>query len=117
MDHFFLNAHHVLEVQSVVDAARHFSESKPMAVASAGGREIVLATLNAAGIASIFDHIVTIEDVGKAKPEPDIFLCAASLLRVAPKNCFVFEDSKEGVEAARRAGMRCIDVSSLSDRH
>ncbi len=56
---------------------------------------------------------MTFDDVGRAKPEPDIFLEFARRLSIRPTGCLVFEDSREGLEAARRAGMRSIDVAAI----
>lgn len=82
-----------------------------MAVASGGTREIVKATLLATNLLALFDTVVTIEDVqGRGKPAPDIFLEAARRLRVSPGECTVFEDSDEGIKAARLAGMTATDV-------
>ncbi|MFZ2643579.1 MAG: HAD-IA family hydrolase, partial [Verrucomicrobiia bacterium] len=47
---------------------------------------------------------------------PDIFLHAASQLGSKPENCLVIEDAPHGVEAARRAGMRCIAITTTYDR-
>jgi beta-phosphoglucomutase-like phosphatase (HAD superfamily) len=99
------------EIEIVANVARrHFGEI-PMAVASGGTREIVKATLLATNLLALFDAVVTIEDVqGRGKPAPDIFLEAARRLRVSPNECTVFEDSDEGIEAARLAGMTATDV-------
>ena len=51
------------------------------------------------------------------KPNPAIFLRAAELLRVEPAKCVVFEDSLAGIEAARRAGMACVAITSTHPRH
>jgi len=48
------------------------------------------------------------------KPQPDTFLKAASLINVPPAQCVVIEDSVAGVEAARRAGMKCIAVTTTN---
>ena len=90
-------------------ARRHHGRLK-MAVASAGQKSVVRASLKAIGLIGLFDTIVTIEDTGKAKPEPDLFLKAAANMSMSPDAVMVFEDSDEGIEAARRAGMRCIDI-------
>jgi len=83
----------------------------PMAVASGGTREIVEATLLTTKLLHLFNAVVTIEDVqGRGKPAPDIFLEAARRLHVAPGECTVFEDSDEGLDAARAAGMSATDV-------
>lgn len=60
----------------------------------------------------LFKHVVTADhkDVKAAKPAPDIFLTAARLLGVDPKDCLVFEDSPFGVTAAKTAGMYAVAV-------
>jgi beta-phosphoglucomutase len=57
-----------------------------------------------------FDAIVDGNDVTKAKPDPEVFLIAAKLLEIDPKNCIVFEDSVAGVEAANVANMISIGI-------
>ena len=49
----------------------------------------------------------------RGKPHPDIFLKAAELHDVPPEACLVFEDAPLGVEAARRAGMRAVAVTTI----
>jgi HAD superfamily hydrolase (TIGR01509 family) len=51
--------------------------------------------------------------VGRAKPEPDLFLEAARRLCVPAGQCLVLENSREDLEAANRAGMRSIDVADI----
>ncbi|MFT8718121.1 HAD family hydrolase [Acetobacter sp.] len=99
----------------VVALAREWAGCVPMAVASSGSREVVEASLAAIGLLDIFDAIVTIEDVTRPKPAPDIYLLAAARLGVQPAACLVFEDSAEGLEAAHAAGMSAKDVRSWSD--
>jgi beta-phosphoglucomutase-like phosphatase (HAD superfamily) len=48
--------------------------------------------------------------VERVKPAPDLFLLAAARLGVAPERCVVFEDSPNGIRAARAAGMRCVAI-------
>jgi HAD superfamily hydrolase (TIGR01509 family) len=83
-----------------------------MAVASGGSQAIVSATLQAT-VLELFDVIVTIDEVGRAKPAPDLFLETARRLGVPAKACLVFEDGREGFEAARLAGMRAVDVVAV----
>ena len=61
-------------------------------------------------IRDLFLCRVSSAEVGKGKPEPDIFLETAKRLAVRPECCLVVEDSPFGVEAARRAGMACVAV-------
>ncbi|NHN87833.1 HAD family hydrolase [Acetobacter conturbans] len=99
----------------VVALVREWAGRLPLAVASSGSREVVEAELAAIGLLETFSAIVTIEDVTRPKPAPDIYLLAARRLGVTPESCLVFEDSTEGLESARRAGMRAEDVRPWSD--
>lgn len=111
--HFSSLIHQVQEVQAVAAIARSNYGNVPMAVASNGQRAVVEQTIEAINLRSLFDTIVTLEDVSVGKPAPDLFLLAAERMGVAPQECIVYEDSDGGLEAARRAGMRWIDVRIL----
>ena len=62
------------------------------------------------------EAVVTREDVPRVKPAPDLFLLAAARLGVPPAACVVFEDSPNGIRAARAAGMRCVAVPNALTR-
>lgn len=63
------------------------------------------------------DHIYSIAEIGYVpKPNPDIFLYAAKKLGADPEECLVIEDSPNGIEAAKRAGMRCAALTTTFDR-
>jgi len=64
-----------------------------------------------------FDAIVDGTDVTKAKPDPEVFLIAAELLKTKPENCIVFEDSVAGVQAANAADMISIGIGSAEVLH
>jgi beta-phosphoglucomutase len=64
-------------------------------------------------IRSYFQAIVSADDVEISKPHPETFLKAAADLGVAPSGCVVFEDAPKGVEAALRAGMRCMVLTTM----
>ena len=66
--------------------------------------------LQKVGLLPFFDTIVDGNSVTKAKPDPEVFLIAASNLQVAPKNCFVFEDAVAGIQAANNAKMTSIGI-------
>lgn len=102
----------VLPIEPVVRLVKQFHGMAPMAVASGGYREIVIATLRALDLEHYFDAIVGAEDVPRGKPHPDPFLEAARRLGVEPSQCLVFEDSPLGIEAAQRAGMLAVLVPS-----
>ena len=61
---------------------------------------------------SYFPTIVSADDVTLSKPHPETFLKAAELLGVAPADCLVFEDVPKGVEAAARAGMAAVVLTT-----
>lgn len=85
-----------------------------VAVASAADYIKVQGNLAAGRIdIGLFDAVISADQfVGKLKPNPDIFLAAGEALGVAPAHCVVIEDAIAGIEAARRAGMRVIGVST-----
>lgn len=59
-----------------------------------------------------FSAIITGRDVTRGKPDPQVFLMAAERMGVSPARCCVVEDAPAGIEAAHRAGMKCIAVTS-----
>lgn len=62
------------------------------------------------------NHIYFIEDVGnRSKPEPDVFLYAADRMGVDPDQCLVIEDAPYGIEAAKRAGMQAVGITTTFD--
>lgn len=67
--------------------------------------------LEALGTVHCFQGIVSAEDVRKGKPDPEVYLTAASRVGLPPERCMVVEDAAAGIEGARRAGMRSIGVS------
>ncbi|MFN7875878.1 MAG: HAD family hydrolase [Pirellula sp.] len=107
----FLDLIHLLKpIEPVMAVARENRGRKPIAVASGGFRRIIHHQLELIECINWFDTIVTAEDTQRHKPEPDVFLEAARRLGIAAEDCIVFEDADLGVEAAKRAGMKCIDV-------
>jgi HAD superfamily hydrolase (TIGR01509 family) len=83
------------------------------AVASSAPQANIDALLDELGIRASFQA----EAAGatlKGKPDPAVFLLAAKLLNVDPAHCLVIEDAVAGVEAAKRAGMRCIAVQTTN---
>ncbi len=74
---------------------------------SSGNAALVLDRL---GLTPLFGAVVTVHDVERAKPAPDLFLRAAERLGAAPEGCVAFEDAEAGIEAARAAGMAVVGV-------
>jgi beta-phosphoglucomutase len=70
--------------------------------------------LKQVGILELFDAVADGNNVRNAKPDPEVFYKAASMLGIEPENCVVFEDAIAGVQAALNAGMMCIGVGSAN---
>jgi beta-phosphoglucomutase len=66
------------------------------------------------GMEESFDAISDGNQIKRSKPDPEVFLLAASKLRIPPDQCLVVEDADAGVEAAINAGMKCLAVGSAS---
>ena len=81
-----------------------------VALASMNNRPVVDYLLGSMKIRELFTVVVTVEEVSKFKPDPEIFLKTASKLGCLPADCVVVEDSIFGVQAAKAAGMSCIAV-------
>ncbi|HEX6703392.1 MAG TPA: HAD family phosphatase [Albitalea sp.] len=92
------------------------------AVARAGGMKLAICTASTPenmalaferfGLDSHMDTVVSPADGMRGKPHPDIFLEAARRLGVPPAECIVFEDAPLGIEAARRAGMPAVALTT-----
>lgn len=85
-----------------------------LAVATSSSPEVAKVLLNRCEIAAYFDAIVTTSEAGKSKPAPDVYLLAAQKIGIPPSNCIVFEDSPNGLSAAKSAGMYGIAVQTSS---
>jgi beta-phosphoglucomutase len=66
------------------------------------------------GLKDYFDTVVDGNDLANSKPDPEVFLLAATGLSVPPAQCVVVEDADAGVEAALAAGMRVVGVGAAA---
>lgn len=85
----------------------------PRGIATSSGRHVVERKLDHVGLRGFFEVIVTGDTVTKGKPDPEIFLTAASKLGIHPARCVAIEDSRNGVRSAFAAGMRVILVPDV----
>lgn len=81
-----------------------------MAVASSSGIESIEHNLEVAGIRHYFDAVVSAGQVEHGKPAPDIFLYAAQCVGVHAHECYVFEDSLNGIRAGAAAGCTTVMI-------
>jgi HAD superfamily hydrolase (TIGR01509 family) len=117
-------ARHVARCQSqpllpgVVDRLRESrAAGLGTAIASSSPSDWVEGWLERHAIRDLFDTICTRDHVERVKPAPDLFLLAARRLGTAPAECIVFEDSPNGLRAARAAGMACVAIPNPLTRH
>ena len=83
-----------------------------LALASGSYHPVIDVILSMKDLKRYFPVVVSVQDVAHGKPAPDVFLRAAELLKVAPNDCCVIEDSAAGVEAALSAGMTVIAITN-----
>ncbi|OMO58644.1 HAD-superfamily hydrolase, subfamily IA, variant 3 [Corchorus olitorius] len=84
----------------------------PMALVSTRPRKTLEAAIRKIGIEGCFSAIVAAEDVYRGKPDPEMFLYAAQLLKFITERCIVFGNSNKTVEAAHDARMKCVAVAN-----
>src|SRR6185295_5576236 len=83
-----------------------------LAVASGSSHPVIDSVLAMKGLRRYFPVVVSVQDVSRGKPAPDVFLRAAELLGVKPVECCVIEDSVAGVQGALAAGMEVIGITN-----
>ena len=86
------------------------------AIASSAPPANIDALVDELDLRTYFDVIVSGSEL-PGKPDPALFLKAARLIGVLPKRCVVVEDAVVGVEAARRAGMKCVAITTTNPAH
>ena len=87
-----------------------------LAIGSSGPRRNVQVVLQHLTNAQLFDATVDGSEVTEGKPNPDVFLKAATKLSLPPRSCAVIEDSVSGIQAARRAGMAAVALTGTIPR-
>ena len=114
----------VQAIDGAVDLVRRCRQAGlKLAVGSSAPPENIQLVLDELGIADCFDVIVHDGDVGRGKPDPQVFLIAARRLGLAPARCAVIEDAPTGIQAALAAGMIVIGLTThhpperLADAH
>jgi beta-phosphoglucomutase family hydrolase len=107
----------VVALPGAVQLVRRSRESgRRNALVTSTPRANIDFVLKQVGLTTRFDTIVAAEDVSNGKPDPEGYLLAAHRLGVAPGRCLVIEDAPGGIEAARRAGMRSLAVTTTHSR-
>jgi HAD superfamily hydrolase (TIGR01509 family) len=91
--------------------------SLPKAVATSSGRAYLERILGRFELLSRFHFTLTAEDVERGKPDPEIYLRAATRLGVRPEEMLVLEDSHAGTTAAVAAGAVTVSIPTVHSRH
>jgi len=102
----------VLLMDGATELLQALKGKTKIALATMSSRKVVEKLLIEKKIGSYFDTVVTTDEVGNPKPDPEVFLLSAAQLKVQPESCVVIEDSVFGVRAAKAAEMKCIAVST-----
>ena len=97
----------------LLDCLEEMKIKKALATSTARKRAEML--LGKAKVINRFDCIVCGDEVGKGKPDPEIFLKTAEKSLAAPGSCAVLEDSENGITAACRAGMMPLMVPDIKE--
>ena len=108
----YLNSEEISVYNDTVDLVKTLKKEKIKRSAISSSKNC-LPILKKVNLVELFDVILTGNDVTKGKPDPQVFFMAAEKMSVEPGSCVVFEDAVLGVEAGKRAGMKCVGV----DRH
>ncbi|QHO71754.1 HAD family hydrolase [Bradyrhizobium sp. CCBAU 051011] len=86
----------------------------PMAIVTSSSRRSAERNLSLGGIRARFDTVLTLDDVTRGKPSPDLYLLAATRLGFPPQACIAVEDSNHGVAASHAAGAITIMVPDMT---
>jgi HAD superfamily hydrolase (TIGR01509 family) len=105
-------------MRGVPDVPRRLAADRyRLAIASSATPVLIRAVVGALDATSFFSVLTSSEEVARGKPAPDVFLEAARRLAVSPARCLVVEDSRNGLLAAKAAGMACAAIPCATTRH
>lgn len=90
------------------------SKNIKTAIGSSSPKELINTVIEKFKLEKYFECIVSGDDVKEGKPKPDIYLEVSKIIGVAPEECIVIEDSRNGVLAAKNAGMKCIGFKNIN---
>lgn len=101
-------------IDGAVEAVRRIAGGWPVAIASSAHADVIAAALASTGLTETFEVVVSSDEVAHGKPAPDVYLEVARRLDVSPASALVVEDSRNGVRAAKAAGMTVVLVPNAS---
>jgi HAD superfamily hydrolase (TIGR01509 family) len=101
-------------IDGAIEAVHRIAADWPVAIASSAHADVIAAALAATGLAGTFAVVVSSDEVAHGKPAPDVYLEVARRLGRSPASSLVVEDSRNGVLAAKAAGMTVVLVPNAS---
>ena len=115
---YLVNANDLQPIYGVMELINGLHENNfKLILASSSRMEIIDIILKKFKLSDLFIAKVSGSELAHSKPHPEIFLRSAQLAGSEPKECIVIEDSKNGVAAAKAAGMKCIGFLNPSSGH
>lgn len=110
-DLFYLNLDQAKFFDGTINLIKSLhTKDIPIALTTSAPIEGTMFILSKAGIENLFNVFVTKEDVKNLKPDPEPYILTAKKLDIEPEFCVAIEDTALGVEAAKKAGMKCIAI-------
>ncbi len=85
-----------------------------LSLASSSPIKVIKYITKQIGVAEYFDFVISGEEVVNGKPHPEIFLACTNRFKISPSQALVIEDSKNGIIAAKKAGMKAIGFRNLN---
>jgi len=109
----YLRKNEMQPIPGVYDFIKEcYNHNYMLILASSASMENIDIVLNLFSLSTYFTYKISGAELLHSKPHPEIFLKACSLANVTPENCLVIEDSENGVNAAKTAGMFCVGFQS-----
>jgi HAD superfamily hydrolase (TIGR01509 family) len=93
-----------------VEAVRRMAAHWRLGLASSSPSSLIDRVIEDAGLVGVFEVALSTEDVGRGKPDPDVYLSVAQRMHVATELCAAVEDSSNGLRSAAAAGMAVVAV-------
>ncbi len=99
--------------QQLVDFLTYLKPNHTVVLVTTAKRENAETILKHHDLLSLFDHIITFEDVTESKPSPEAYRIALERSGLRPSEAIAFEDSRSGIMAASAAGIAVVEVKDF----
>ena len=106
--------HELPLIPGAKEAVERMSERWPLGLASSSNRQLIDKVLEVSSLSHFFGATVSSEEVPRGKPQPDVFLEVAKMMKVDPVHCAAIEDSHTGTQSAHAAGMGVVLMPNQS---